>query len=177
MLGRLRSIVQACDDARTQLPLRTAAALESKAASRDLDPSAMLPYLDEVTAPGAAPSIVVESPSPYKVCQNYRWELAFPEGTQFVTLDFDPRCATAQVEDVVRVYSDFASKHPVHGADYSGPAGGKGWPADKLLVPGRTVLITLSTVTDYVNNPALSRFGVRVVANGHSSYPAELQPV
>jgi len=46
-----------------------------------------------------------------------------------------------------------------------------------VVIPGRTAVISLSTVTDYVNNAALSRFGVRVVAIGHPGCPPSLQPV
>lgn len=75
---------------------------------------------------------------------------------------------------MVELFSDFAGTHRL--ARFNGPVGKK-WPTADILVPGRSILLTLSTVTDYVNNPASDRFGLRAVVTGHASYPVALQPV
>ncbi len=62
--------------------------------------------------PSASPSSVqpqphyawVESDHPYKAASVNNYRVAFPDSVQWMSVEFDPRCGTAQMEDTLQIY-------------------------------------------------------------------------
>ena len=46
----------------------------------------------------------VESEHPYKPASVNNYRVAFPESVQWMSVEFDPRCGTAQMEDVLQIH-------------------------------------------------------------------------
>ena len=56
-------------------------------------------------APAATPHYAwVESEHPYKPAGVTNHKLVFPDSVRWMSVEFDPRCATAQMEDVLQLY-------------------------------------------------------------------------
>lgn len=104
--------------------------------------------------------IVLESEHPYTPAHVNKWDLSFPEGTQWLVLEFDSRCCTGQAEDRLSLYSDPSLRKKL-GGDYTGPAKGDDvtWPTGPLIVPGNTLSAVFQTATDYGNVAEDTKFG------------------
>jgi hypothetical protein len=121
----------------------------------------------------------------------------FPEGVQWMTLEFDPRCGFAQAEDKIgellipRGKNRF-SKYPLPDAKQDGgPVELVGLPFDELyadweryslesppglvLLPGNEVHISVCTETEYEKRDGTNHFGLKCQAVGYewTSNPAE----
>ena len=46
----------------------------------------------------------VESEHPYKPASVSNYRVSFPESVQWMSVEFDPRCGTAQMEDVLQIH-------------------------------------------------------------------------
>ena len=46
----------------------------------------------------------VESEHPYKPASVNNYRVSFPESVQWMSVEFDPRCGTAQMEDVLQIH-------------------------------------------------------------------------
>jgi E3 ubiquitin-protein ligase MYCBP2 len=61
----------------------------------------VLPSAQQTTSPHYA---WVESDHPYKPAAVTNFRVAFAESVQWMSIEFDPRCGTAQMEDVLQIY-------------------------------------------------------------------------
>ena len=46
----------------------------------------------------------VESEHPYKPASVNNYRVSFPESVQWMSVEFDPRCGTAQMEDILQIH-------------------------------------------------------------------------
>ena len=56
------------------------------------------------TTPSTPHYAWVESEHPYKPASVNNYRVAFPESVQWMSVEFDPRCGTAQMEDVLQIH-------------------------------------------------------------------------
>ena len=64
-----------------------------------------LPALQSVIPTPSTPHYAwVESEHPYKPASVNNYRVAFPESVQWMSVEFDPRCGTAQMEDVLQIH-------------------------------------------------------------------------
>ena len=87
----------------------------------------------------------------------------------WVSLEFDPRCATAQPEDTLQIFIKNPSKSPSDSQAVSGAAdsqqpvqkytpvltkfsGTTGYPKNSVILPGNEVLFSLETASDYIKD-------------------------
>ncbi|KAG8179148.1 hypothetical protein JTE90_015337 [Oedothorax gibbosus] len=128
---------------------------------------------------------IVESDHPYRPASVANYRVTFPPQVQWLSLEFDPQCGTAQVEDTLQVYVPSknntgqvwlsnAQTINVTGAsdsddDHYTPywpvfrkfSGKLDWPTTSLLLPGNEVVFSLETASDYVKDDKASFFGFR----------------
>ena len=124
----------------------------------------------------------VESEHPYKPASIANYRVVFPPSVKWMAIEFDPACCTAQPEDTLQLYiRNPASQRPknlssplvtsttcsraaaVKSQRYSpvltNLSGGRGWPAQSIVLPGNEVLFSLETASDYVKGEGSSRGG------------------
>lgn len=117
---------------------------------------------------------VVESDHPYKPATISRYRLQFPNDVQWMSLEFDPKCGTAQAEDYLHVYCE-AMKDT---GDRSGDKdkdfdsywlvlkrffGSDNWPTGSIVLPGNSLLFSLESASEYAKDDKNSNFGFRLV--------------
>ncbi|XP_022651457.1 E3 ubiquitin-protein ligase rpm-1-like isoform X3 [Varroa destructor] len=123
---------------------------------------------------------VVESDHPYKPATISRYRLQFPNDVQWMSLEFDPKCGTAQAEDYLHVYCE-AMKDT---GDRSGDKdkdfdsywlvlkrffGSDNWPTGSIVLPGNSLLFSLESASEYAKDDKNSNFGFRCQVVGHGS--------
>ena len=59
--------------------------------------------------------VVLESPHTYEECTKWKQTVTFDEGIQWMTVEFDPLCATTQPDDKLILYHDRSCNHLVSG--------------------------------------------------------------
>ncbi|GFY47108.1 hypothetical protein TNIN_284731 [Trichonephila inaurata madagascariensis] len=128
---------------------------------------------------------IVESDHPYRPASVANYRVSFPSHVQWMSLEFDPQCGTAQVEDTLQVYVpsrnnsgqvwlNNAQTINVNGApdledDQYTPywpvfrkfSGNFDWPTTALLLPGNEVVFSLETASDYVKDDKACFYGFR----------------
>ncbi|XP_041440248.1 E3 ubiquitin-protein ligase MYCBP2 isoform X6 [Xenopus laevis] len=127
---------------------------------------------------------VLESEHPYKPASVMQFKVAFPECVQWISVEFDPQCGTAQPEDVLRLMipgknvhtSGFGSKSSVHESinawvEIKTFSGSSGWPTAVLILPGNEALFSLETASDYVKDEKASFYGFKCFAIGYEYSP------
>ncbi|XP_042905925.1 E3 ubiquitin-protein ligase MYCBP2 isoform X1 [Parasteatoda tepidariorum] len=128
---------------------------------------------------------IVESDHPYRPASVAHYRVTFPPKVQWISLEFDPQCGTAQVEDTLQVYipsknnsgsvwlssaqtiniagssesdeDQFAPYWPV----FRKFSGNFDWPTTALLLPGNEVVFSLETASDYVKDEKACFYGFR----------------
>ena len=103
-----------------------------------------------------------ESPHPYKPADVSNYTVSFPKSVDWISLQFDPRCSTAQPEDTLQIFIRNPSHKPIadsamdHHQKYtpvlSKFSGSKGYPKHSVILPGNEVLFSLETASDYVKD-------------------------
>ncbi|XP_058885309.1 E3 ubiquitin-protein ligase MYCBP2 isoform X12 [Acipenser ruthenus] len=127
---------------------------------------------------------VTESDHPYKQASVTQYKVSFPDCVQWMTIEFDPQCGTAQPEDVLRLMipskplqvPGFGSKHSTHESlntwtELKKFSGSCGWPTTVLVLPGNEALFSLETASDYVKDEKASFYGFKCVAVGYEFNP------
>lgn len=142
------------------------------------DGEAMDEQDDELPSPHYA---WVESDHPYKSASVNNYKVCFPPTVQWMTIEFDRRCATAQMEDVVQIYIKSSGSHQdttkttktsvtTTMGNRNGPSspqeiyipvlrkfhGNSKWPRQAVILPGNEMLISLETASDYVKEDKVS---------------------
>ncbi|XP_065222944.1 E3 ubiquitin-protein ligase MYCBP2 isoform X3 [Planococcus citri] len=117
---------------------------------------------------------LVESDHPYKRATVSKYIVKFPESVLWLSLEFDPRCGTAQEEDVLKIYvPDFSSKdhnnktrkvyRPLprtYGNDKHA------WPGTAIILPGNEVIFSLESASKYLSRDRGTTFGFRCLVIG-----------
>ncbi|XP_076065953.1 MYC binding protein highwire isoform X3 [Oratosquilla oratoria] len=142
----------------------------------------------------------VESDHPYKPATVSNYRVSFPSTVQWMMLEFDPQCGTAQPEDSLQVF--VPSMENLHGwteeesNSNSSPSEGKviinqdqdgivppywsvlskfsgthSWPQQTVILPGNKVLFSLETASDYVKEERSVTYGFRVLIVGYEWPP------
>ncbi|XP_033631426.1 E3 ubiquitin-protein ligase MYCBP2-like isoform X2 [Asterias rubens] len=124
---------------------------------------------------------VVESDHPYKPATVANYRVAFPEHVQWMLLEFDAQCGTAQPEDGLQLYipargvprpkkkgeetsDDLQLTHwPVLGRFH----GSNNWPTSALILPGNEVTFSLETASDYMKDEKATTFGFKCAVVGY----------
>jgi hypothetical protein len=91
-----------------------------------------------------------------------------------MTVEFDKRCATTQIEDCVVLYTDPQNRHPV-GKPLWGFKESSCWPTGALVVPGHHLSVVFESATDYGGNAEaveIRRWGMCVHVTGHEFSPS-----
>ncbi|XP_054723026.1 E3 ubiquitin-protein ligase MYCBP2-like [Uloborus diversus] len=128
---------------------------------------------------------IVESDHPYRPASVASYRVTFPSCVQWLSLEFDPQCGTAQVEDTLQIYIpsrnnsgqvwlNSAQTINVTGSqdceeDQYMPywpvfrkfSGSFDWPTTALLLPGNEVVFSLETASDYVKDEKACFYGFR----------------
>ncbi len=93
----------------------------------------------DASALTASGRCVVETAHPYTPASVQTWDVEFPEATQWISLAFDRRCATAQQGDCLQVFADAARRRKLLSFS-GGPAQGE-WPRVPMMVHGNKCFI------------------------------------
>uniref|UniRef100_A0ABM0LXG7 Probable E3 ubiquitin-protein ligase MYCBP2 n=1 Tax=Saccoglossus kowalevskii TaxID=10224 RepID=A0ABM0LXG7_SACKO len=138
---------------------------------------------------------IVESEHPYKPASVTSYKVSFSEAVQWMTLEFDPQCGTAQPEDSVKLYipnksakDDQSTENPLIPV-LKKFYGGLNWPSMAVILPGvKTLLVrtgclyflhvcvlctgnevhfTLETASDYVKDEKASFYGFKCTVIGY----------
>jgi len=111
------------------------------------------------------PTRVYESLHPYEPYLDTTHVISIP-GAMFLTIRFDPRCATVVGEDMLQLYTTTRMKRPI-----GEPLHGDSWPRHRVLVPGDTVVFS------FRSRDATARcWGFRCVIIGHMSRSHDALP-
>eukprot|EP00048_Salpingoeca_helianthica_P002652 m.59241 g.59241 ORF g.59241 m.59241 type:complete len:2451 (-) comp12224_c2_seq1:694-8046(-) len=132
--------------------------------------------------------VLVESAHPYEVAVRERRQVSFDEDVRWMLVTFDPRCATVQKEDSVRLYIPHPSDAAAEAVLLHTFWGREEWPLRPLLLPGRNLTIELSTASSYVerdNREDLSThfgyaahvYGMRFQPSAHPLFDLERELV
>ncbi|XP_063604995.1 E3 ubiquitin-protein ligase MYCBP2-like, partial [Penaeus indicus] len=143
----------------------------------------------------------VESDHPYKPATVANYRVSFPSSVQWMTLEFDPQCGTAQPEDSLQVYvpslsstevdigagglpiySDGQERGTAVSQDQEGApppywavlnkfSGTQNWPHQTVILPGHEVMFSLETASDYVKDERANTYGFRVLIVGYEWPP------
>lgn len=121
---------------------------------------------------------VVESDHPYKPATISRYRLQFPDEVHWMSLEFDPKCGTAQAEDYLHVYCSALRNNDIV-QDRSGDkdkgeidshwlvlkrfSGSDNWPTGSIVLPGNSLLFSLESASEYAKDDKNSNFGFRLV--------------
>lgn len=116
---------------------------------------------------------VVESDHPYKPATISRYRLQFPDDVQWMSLEFDPKSATAQAEDYLHVYCA-ALRNGDNGLNNDKDvepywlvlkrySGSDNWPNHAIVLPGNSLLFSLESASEYAKDDKSSSFGFRFV--------------
>lgn len=125
----------------------------------------------------------VESDHPYRPASVAYYRVTFPHCVRWISLEFDPQCATAQVEDSLQLYIPSKSNYGgvwLNATQITNVAnssedehylpywpvfrkfsGQTDWPTTALILPGNEVIFSLETASDYVKDEKASFFGFR----------------
>ncbi|KAK4298747.1 hypothetical protein Pmani_028926 [Petrolisthes manimaculis] len=144
----------------------------------------------------------VESDHPYKPAAVANYRVSFPPSVQWMTLEFDQQCGTAQPEDSLQVYipslsmkdngvlfpggggetgQEQRSLQVNQGQDAAPPpywavlskfSGTQNWPHQTVVLPGHNVIFSLETASDYVKEERASTYGFRVMVVGYEWPPS-----
>ncbi|XP_038063237.1 E3 ubiquitin-protein ligase MYCBP2-like isoform X3 [Patiria miniata] len=137
---------------------------------------------------------VVESDHPYKAATVANYKVTFPETVQWMLLEFDPMCGTAQPEDGLQLYipargvssapkaAPSASSTTIkkstgeesadelqvsHWPVLSRFHGGSNWPTSAVILPGNEVNFSLETASDYMKDEKASTYGFKCAIVGY----------
>ncbi|XP_050301011.1 E3 ubiquitin-protein ligase MYCBP2 isoform X2 [Anthonomus grandis grandis] len=133
----------------------------------------------------------VESDHPYKPSTVTNYRVLFPDCVKWISLEFDPLCATAQPEDSLQLYIpaiEFASnlrKNSPVGLlldDLDSPplpywpvlhkfSGSLQWPTNAVILPGNEVVFSLETASDYLKDDRVSAYGFKCLVIGYEWPP------
>lgn len=134
-----------------------------------------------------------ESEHPYKPANVSNYTVRFPASVDWVSLEFDPRCATAQPEDTLQIFiknpsntSPSSSSGPASSAVAAAGAsdqsvqkytpvltkfsGTSGYPKHSVILPGNEVLFSLETASDYIKDVKEDKVNKEI-----SSFPGHLK--
>ncbi|KAB7503617.1 E3 ubiquitin-protein ligase MYCBP2 [Armadillidium nasatum] len=140
----------------------------------------------------------VESDHPYKPATVSNQRVTFSSSVQWMTLEFDPQCGTAQPEDCLQVYIPSASPQtkednqsselsvnkdvsavvtpepniPPHWPVMGRLSGNKNWPQQTIILPGNELIFSLETASDYVKDEKANTYGFRVLIIGYEWPPS-----
>ncbi|XP_070552183.1 E3 ubiquitin-protein ligase MYCBP2-like isoform X2 [Ptychodera flava] len=125
---------------------------------------------------------IVESEHPYKPASLATYKVRFPDCVQWLSIEFDPQCGTAQPEDSLRLFipNKTSNKDNSSGTSPLVPVltkyyGSTNWPTMALLLPGNEVHFFLETASDYVKDEKATMFGFKCSVIGYewSTLPEE----
>ncbi|GIX94124.1 e3 ubiquitin-protein ligase MYCBP2 [Caerostris extrusa] len=128
---------------------------------------------------------IVESDHPYRPASVANYRVSFPPQVQWMSLEFDHQCGTAQVEDTLQVCvpsrnnsgqiwlnnnqvinvngtTDFDDdQYTPYWPVFRKFSGNFDWPTTALLLPGNEVVFSLETASDYVKDDKACFYGFR----------------
>ncbi|KAI1288150.1 E3 ubiquitin-protein ligase MYCBP2 [Halotydeus destructor] len=134
--------------------------------------------------------VIVESEHPYKSASVSNYHVSFPSNIKWMSIEFDPRCGTAQPEDALQLFipstklfgkgleAPSAPSVKQDGVDlatgdywpvfrkFTGSSG-VGWPTKCVILPGNEVVFSLETATDYLKDEKASFYGFRCQLIGY----------
>ena len=116
----------------------------------------------------------VESDHPYKPATIANYKVKFPSNVNWMSLEFDPRCSTAQPEDTLQIFirnptitktrSNSPAVSTVDDAQVQKYtpvltkfSGTSGYPKHSVILPGNEVLFSLETASDYVKDDKVDK--------------------
>lgn len=140
---------------------------------------------------------ILESDHPYKGTSIYSYKVEFPSSVKWMSLEFDPQCGTAQPEDClkilipanmenirknqneetgkVKIQKSFASNEKDNQSSDEQQIMIKkfntenGWSTNAIIVPGREIMLSLETASNYLADHKLNRYGFKCILIGYES--------
>lgn len=135
---------------------------------------------------------ILESDHPYKGTSIYSYKVEFPSTVQWMSLEFDPQCGTAQPEDCLKIlipavrenknYDQTKMKiHKSHSTnDKDCRASNEqimikkfntenGWSTNAIIVPGNEITLSLETASNYLADHKLNRYGFKCILIGYEN--------
>lgn len=140
---------------------------------------------------------ILESDHPYKGTSIYSYKVEFPPSVKWMSLEFDPQCGTAQPEDClkilipvnienikrnqnedsgkVKIQKNFAAndkdaqssdEHQIMIKKFNTESG---WSTNAIIVPGREIMLSLETASNYLADHKLNRYGFKCILIGYES--------
>lgn len=135
--------------------------------------------------------VVVESDHPYKPASVSNYKVTFPASVKWLSIEFDPRCGTAQPEDGLQLLIPSTKRVQAQAANKGRRASIKDnvelcaneyWPVFRkftgkpgsfptacIVLPGNEVVFSLETASDYVKDDKACYYGFRAQVVGYES--------
>ncbi|KAG1690691.1 E3 ubiquitin-protein ligase MYCBP2 [Nymphon striatum] len=127
---------------------------------------------------------VVESEHPYKPATVSHYKVSFPETVKWMTVEFDRKCGTAQMEDSLQLYVpaagfyNYSQSLNIHlECEVSNKCpywpilkrfqGTENWPTLAVVVPGHEIIFSLESATDYVKDEKACYYGFKCNVVGY----------
>ncbi|XP_065845558.1 E3 ubiquitin-protein ligase MYCBP2-like isoform X3 [Oscarella lobularis] len=128
---------------------------------------------------------VVESDHPYKPGSVSTYKVELPDSVQWMVVEFDPQCAVAQTEDHLTVSvprigkgkSDASSHERTYWPVLKQFSSADDWPKQAVVLPGKEIVFSLETASEYSKDENVSRFGFRCTVIGHEWSPKPNQAI
>ncbi|KAG5884565.1 hypothetical protein JTB14_006591 [Gonioctena quinquepunctata] len=130
---------------------------------------------------------LVESDHPYKPATVTNYRVLFPESVKWMSLDFDPACATVQPEDSLQLFvpaMNYKRDRKTVGCsdDSDAPpmpywpvlhrfSGSLQWPTNSIILPGNEVVFSLETASDYLKDERIGAYGFKCLVIGYEWPP------
>uniref|UniRef100_A0A915ATT0 RCR-type E3 ubiquitin transferase n=8 Tax=Parascaris univalens TaxID=6257 RepID=A0A915ATT0_PARUN len=108
--------------------------------------------------------VIVECQHPYTPCSIHSQVVAFDKSVQFMSLQFNEECRTAQADDILWVYVGVDHECYVPIGRYFGD---RDWPDRMLLVPGNSLWFVLETSTGSEDIMQEQMYGYRCTVTGY----------
>ena len=109
--------------------------------------------------------------------------MLFPEQVQWMLLEFDSQCGTAQPEDGLQLFIPSRGKMPTtpkhkddsqqedlsltHWPVLNRFHGSNSWPSMAVVLPGNEVVFSLETASDYMKDDKANNFGFKCSVVGY----------
>lgn len=134
---------------------------------------------------------ILESDHPYKGTSIYSYKVEFPSTVQWMSLEFDPQCGTAQPEDCLKILIPAVKKHQKDEQtkmriqksrstkDHVRTSNElimirkfnteNGWSTNAIIVPGNEITLSLETASNYLADHKLNRYGFKCILIGYEN--------
>lgn len=135
---------------------------------------------------------ILESDHPYKGTSIYSYKVEFPSTVQWMSLEFDPQCGTAQPEDCLKILipavrensKDQQTKMKIQKHQSKNDKDVRtsneqimikkfntenGWSTNAIIVPGNKITLSLETASNYLADHKLNRYGFKCIMIGYEN--------